>query len=232
VKKIKAVMIGLLVLQFILISGLVSGKTVTEKREVPVFQSVELKGNGSIYLKQGNDQSLEVKTDDKFLQALKTKVNNKGELSIGFEHVTNPPPLDVFITMKEIKALIISGSGKIRGDGSIKSSDIKVTINGSGEITLNLDAENTTSEIYGSGAIILTGQAKAEILKIFGSGKIEAFDLKCEKSQIEIYGSGQCRVNVAAELSVQINGSGEVAYKGKPVVNSKMNGSGRLQSAN
>jgi len=51
--------------------------------------------------------------------------------------------------------------------------------------------------------------------------------LKTKECEVEIYGSGDCDVNVSESLDVRINGSGNVTYKGNPAeVNQKVSGSG------
>ncbi|NOR13025.1 MAG: DUF2807 domain-containing protein, partial [Candidatus Aminicenantes bacterium] len=62
---------------------------------------------------------------------------------------------------------------------------------------------------------------------IAGSGSVEALDLLVSCYDIQIPGSGECRIHVEDVLNVVIAGSGNVYYKGFPsVVNTTIIGSG------
>lgn len=207
-----------------------SGKLATEKRNVPSFHSIELSGTGNVYLQQGNEQALTITTDANLMSELNTDVFN-GKLKIGFEHEVNHiSRLDIQITLKELKGLKISGSGNIKGKEIFKATDLNINISGSGEIILETTAETISSNISGSGKINLKGRVKAENVRISGSGNYTAFDLFSDKATVVIQGSGNCRINVTQELDAEISGSGNLEYQGRPVVNIKSAGSGRIKA--
>lgn len=207
-----------------------SGKIATEKRNVSEFHSIELSGTGNVYLQQGTEQSLTVTTDANLMSELETHVSS-GKLKVGFKNgVSRVTRLDVRITMKDLKNLSISGSGNLEGKGRFKVNDLKLKISGSGEISLEVDARTISSNISGSGEIYLKGRSENEDVRISGSGDYYAFDLLSQKAMVVISGSGNCRINAAQELDAELYGSGNVEYQGRPIVNIKSSGSGRIRA--
>ncbi|MEM6807322.1 MAG: DUF2807 domain-containing protein, partial [Bacteroidota bacterium] len=102
-------------------------------------------------------------------------------------------------------------------------------INGSGDISLDIRAEEIETTIKGSGDLLMLGSAELHTIKMDGAGNLESFDLLSSTSDIRISGSGDADLNVANELSVVIKGSGDVRYKGTPTVDADITGSGKLE---
>jgi hypothetical protein len=125
----------------------------------------------------------------------------------------------------------LSGSGSINTDGGFENlNDVELRIGGSGDMDLQIIADEVDATISGSGSISLEGEAKRLDFRISGSGSIYAIDLKAEEAKARITGSGGMRVNVSDELDASIAGSGSIFYKGQPRVNKNISGSGSIQS--
>ena len=124
----------------------------------------------------------------------------------------------------------LSGSGKVIGEGTFDTGDLDLGVSGSGDLELDVEADNIDTGISGSGDIELTGSAKEHAVSISGSGRLDAEDLEAETYRIRISGSGSCRINVSEEIDSRVSGSGSIYYKGSPnKVNNHSSGSGKLR---
>ena len=207
-----------------------SGNIITEEREVSEFNKVLLKGSGKVFLTSGEKQLLEIKTDDNIMPLIETAVSgDKLTISHGKHHL-RPTAFDVFITVKELAGVAISGSGDISGKGRFVTDTFYTEISGSGDVDLEVETGKLSSKISGSGSIRLAGKAQDYRVSISGSGEINAFDVQAETVSVKISGSGDCRVHAAESLDAKISGSGDVYYKGRPRINTKISGSGSLKS--
>ena len=206
-------------------SGKINSKIIT----VPFFHSIELGGMGKVYIKMGEKERIEVKTDDNLISFVEGEVED-GVLSVYFkEPVRDVTQFEVYATMKEVKALYISGSGMVEGEGKIETEKMKLKISGSGEVSLDLSVKELESKISGSGTIILTGSAHNHKVEVSGSGKVKTFDLLSRCTKLKISGSGKCELNVIEKFNVKISGSGKVKYKGSPEVKERISGCGKLE---
>jgi hypothetical protein len=207
-----------------------SGNIITEERQVSEFDKIHLKGSGNVVLTQGEKQSLEIKTDDNIMPLIETDVRGK-KLTISHgKHNLRPTTFEVYITVKNLEGVAISGSGDISGKGRFVAYTFYAEISGSGDMNLEVETGKLASKISGSGSIHLSGKAEDYIVSISGSGKINAFDVEAKNVSVKISGSGDCRVTASESLDAKISGSGDVYYKGRPQINSKISGSGSLMS--
>ncbi len=207
----------------------------TEERNVSSFSAVSLNISGTVYLEQGSPQSVRVEASESTLEDLITEVKN-GTLVIRLKNNNffwpsfNTGKIEVYITVPDIEALTVSGSGNIKSR-SIKSRDLNFTVSGSGDIEIeNLDAKNVEAVISGSGNVRLNGGRTAEFSStVTGSGNIRAVDFQAENADLRITGSGNCSITARESLKARITGSGGVSYKGSPQLDTNVTGSGRVK---
>ncbi|MFH1853074.1 MAG: head GIN domain-containing protein [Candidatus Neomarinimicrobiota bacterium] len=202
---------------------------IREERQVSGFNKVSLGGSGTVYLTQGNTESLTVEAHADVLPYIETVVQGN-TLSLGmkrgYHSWGSTGPIRYHLTIKDVKRLSISGSGDISSD-KIKSENLSLHISGSGDITLKeVNSDIISAQISGSGGCALGGSAVQQEIHISGSGEYKAPDLKCERVDVSISGSGDVKVWAEEELDVSISGSGDVGYFGRPAVYSHSSGSG------
>ena len=83
--------------------------------------------------------------------------------------------------------------------------------------------------MQGSGSTKVAGKTKTCNLVVNGSGGVAADGLECDSADVAINGSGSVGLAKIASLNVQINGSGNVKYRGEPTLRGvAVNGSGKL----
>jgi hypothetical protein len=238
--KIKTLKVMVIILSVYMVSGCIivingksvqgSGNIITQEREVSEFNKVHLKGSGNVFLAPGEKQSLEIKTDDNIMPLIETDVSGK-KLTISHgKHHLRPTIFEVYITVKNLEGVAISGSGDISGKGRFVTDTFYAEISGSGDMDLEVETGKLASKISGSGSIHLSGKAEDYTVSISGSGKINAFDVEAKNVSVKISGSGDCRVYASESLDAKISGSGDVYYKGRPQINTKISGSGSLMS--
>lgn len=192
------------------ISG--QGEIVKKKLNVDNFHSVGLGINATVYLTQGSSHSVEIEAQQNIIDNLELEVENGSWNIKGKKRIKDYKAVVIHITMPTVKALSIGGSGKIIGKSDFKNlEELKVSIGGSGEVSL-------------------AGSATTTSISIAGSGKVDVRQLGSASSKVSIAGSGDAFVDVKDKLTVSIAGSGSVFYNGKPSVKTSVAGSGKVES--
>lgn len=211
------------------ISG--EGPVVEKTLDIKDFDSFTLGISGKVFLSQGKNYEVKVSGQQNIIDNLTTRVFDR-EWKISFENnVRRYDKLEIHITMPDLKKAHISGSGDVSSSNSFTGlGEVSLSISGSGNLKLDLEAQSISSRISGSGDVDLRGSTDKLELKVSGSGNIDAEELRSNYADINVSGSGNCEVNVAEELDVRIAGSGDVVYSGKPRVNTRISGSGSLRS--
>jgi hypothetical protein len=209
-----------------------SGNVVSEVRQVKGFDAVTLAGSGDVYVTQGDQEGIKIEAEDNVMPYLKTELHGS-TLTIYLDtkngEIVQPTrPMRFYVSIKQVNALTVSGSGSMTSE-AITSKSLDLTITGSGETNIkNIKADHLSTSISGSGTCSLNGEAASESLTITGSGSCSTNDLASQDVRINVSGSGKAQVMAANTLDVVITGSGEVVYSGSPKVSQRIVGSGRI----
>jgi hypothetical protein len=215
-----------------------SGGSTTRNLNLSNISSIDFQQAGEVIITQGITQAVVVTGDENVVNDIDTDVDN-GVWKIDFDkHCYKNYELTIFITVPNINAVSLSGSGSITiNDFTGQQNNLSLDISGSGSIFLSAfdGAQNMSVEISGSGAITASADIptlKTLDIKISGSGNYDGFSITSDDCDINIPGSGNCKVTVNNHLDVKISGSGNVFYKGHPSITSNITGSGELIDAN
>lgn len=200
-----------------------------EGRDVSSFTGVSLGIAGDLFLTQGSPQQVIIQAEDN-LDKIETVVR-EGVLRIRTDNWSSRiKGVRIWITMPEVEALNVSGSGNILAETSINADELELRVSGSGKIKIpELKGEEMEAAISGSGDIILSGSADEIEISISGSGNVDAEGLKVNECGIKISGSGDCNIDVTGELDASISGSGSVTYYGDPQIDARVSGSGKVK---
>lgn len=229
-----------------------SGDIVDQTIDVSNFNRVTLEGFGDVYVEQGQTESLSVQADDNIIPLLDTRVE-AGELTLGVKRGVDVNPSQSVIyhlTVKDLNGLTIAGSGdfyvepvnsstlaiSIPGSGDISieeliADDLSMDLDGSGSVTLeSVDVKTVDTSIRGSGDVKLEGTADTQEVRVDGSGNYLGGNLETDTAEIRVLGSADVTVWVNDELTVRVNGSGNIQYYGGPRVDQSGVGSADIIS--
>ena len=231
-----------------------SGNIITETREVAEFDRINLMVPANLYVSQGDTNSFSIEGDDNLLEEIETDLDGtflEIELKNSVKCLNPTQEINIWVTMKEVKELAVSGSGnivgetafetdslemrvsgsgKISNDNQIKADSLELRISGSGDVDLDVVSKTITTRISGSGNVALEGVTEIHEFQVSGSGELNAYDLDTQKSVLGVSGSGKAELKVSEELEINIAGSGNVKYKGAPEkVTQNVSGSGSVE---
>lgn len=210
-----------------------NGKLIQKTRNVGSFDGVGVSGSFDVFLVAGNEGKIELSVEENLAQYLVTEVK-EGNLKIKWKKGTNirtTKNTTVTVYFKDINSLAMSGSGDIISKDKIKGNSLGLAVAGSGDIKVDMDVQMAKSAISGSGDIELSGKATEFKAAVSGSGDVDAYDLKTEKADLKIAGSGSIGISVEKEIVARVSGSGDIKYKGQPRIEDiKVSGSGTIST--
>ena len=196
-----------------------------QTRQVSGFNSIASAGSFIIHVKMGGTESLKLSAPKDMINDIETVVENN-KLEIRFKQDRDwsnynryDGKIEIYITAKSLSALSVAGSGTIKVDGVLNSSDLKFSISGSGNITTTVKSTELNATITGSGSINVDGSTENAHLVVTGSGRYDAKGLKAGAMAVTITGSGNAHVYADKTLAAHITGSGHLAYSGNASVN-------------
>ena len=212
-----------------------------QRRTVDVdnFSKISFGLSGTLYLTQGSNESVEIEASDETFERMefvtdgsRLKIRNKRNNSKRNNSWKNwnSSKVNVYVTMRDIEGIGLSGSGSIVGENRFETDDLYLSVSGSGSMDIRTHSEDVDLSISGSGGIELEGSGSMADISISGSGPVKAENFEVKVCKASISGSGSVYISAEKEIDARISGSGSVRYRGNPdKVRSNASGSGKTR---
>ena len=188
-----------------------------EVRDVSAFTKLSFGVPGKLYLKQGPVQKVELEGDAEALEKIETEVSG-GKLRIHSKEKWwnwnwgNSDKIVAYVTVKNIEALSVSGSGSMIGENTISANTMDLNVSGSGNMNVEIQATGAMDvDVSGSGNIELKGKCQSLDSNVSGSGSIKLALTVAENAGLSLSGSGKVQASGSArKVRIAISGSGRV----------------------
>ena len=203
------------------ITKVVNGDYKIADRSISGFNSVIVGGPFDVIITQGEMESVKVEAP---LDAMDKVIT---EVSFGVLNVYNKKDgrdwnnwwhdhkkIVVYVTVKELNSINISGSGSAIFKDGISAENLKLNISGTGDMVGNVDVKMLESVVSGSGDMKIAGKAENSKVSLKSSGDFAATKLITSNSEVNVTGSGDAQVNSTKVIDAKINGTGNVLYTG------------------
>jgi hypothetical protein len=228
-----------------------SGKLASEDRPVEDINAVKLATIGTLHIKIGDTESLEIEAEENLLDYIETDVHG-GELIIDTRRVNlrTRRPIRYHLTVKELNSIKITSSGDIEAP-DIEAGRFSISISSSGSLDMgDLDAERVRIKISSSGDVIMGelnarslavgisssgnvriqgGEVEEQDIRISSSGDYRARDLASREAEVHISSSGNAILRVSGYLGAYTSSSGDIRYIGDPELDYSETSSGDVQ---
>jgi len=204
-----------------------SGNITKEQREVSPFDNIIVRGTFTVFLSQGDTESVEVEIDDNLQQYV--EVRNEGSKlvldikdNVNFSKTTKN---NIYITLKNINLLDVSGVCTIKTISPLNCDHITLIVSGvvNGEWDIYSNMLNVI--LRGVANIELRGKTTELDIKQSGVGNFNAKKLIADKVTVHNSGVGSVSVHATQELSMTNTGVGSITYSGDAEIK-HMNSSG------
>lgn len=209
-----------------------NGNMVTETRQVGDYDKVALSGWFDLELVSGSEGAITLSGEENLLEYIVTEVKN-GKLVVRTEKGKNLQPsswkrgITITVPVEEINEVSLSGSGDVVSKTVLKGNSFRSAVSGSGDVVLEIEADDVEASLSGSGDMTLTGSAKSLEVRVSGSGDVDAYGMEVDHVEATVSGSADVQVTARKSLNARVSGSGDIRYRGNPgKVNSKTSGSG------
>ncbi|MCB0482506.1 MAG: DUF2807 domain-containing protein [Flavobacteriales bacterium] len=206
-----------------------SGKVLTETRDLKGIEEIVVEGSVKIMIQQSDDEKVVVTTDDNVMPNVITKLNGN-QLTIDLQgRMKKVKKMEVTVYLKKWTSLKTHGSSDIKTEGFVDGDELKIDLQGSGNVDISVKYTNVSVVSNGSGNISLLGSANTLSAGLFGSGNLNSYNCPVSDATVDIKGSGNINVWASSTLNATISGSGNIKYKGSPAVSNTISGSGTVQ---
>lgn len=210
----------------------VKGTGSPERKTLSVasFHGIVLQGAVDVQLTVSPMQSVEVEAQPNIAALVLTEVKDGIWIIHTDKCYSTDKPFIIHIAVPSIDVVSIQGSGDVTSTGEFNATEMKLDVQGSGDLRMMAVAQTIRAGVQGSGDITLGGTCDMLHAAVQGSGDIKAGELKTVSAKASVEGSGDITVQASENLDANVQGSGDVKYRGKPAhVDSKVRGSGDVK---
>lgn len=194
-----------------------SGKTVSEKKQVPSYHTVSNNSSANIELDSSVAENEILITGDKNLVDNLEIDTKEGQVIISnkksIAYKSKKSPLVIKMNNADLQKVVIAGAGSIATNNITLVKDIEFHISGAGEINVKLFNNITSVFVTGAGNVRLRGISNEIKASMSGAGNLNAEALTNKLANIEITGAGNAKINTEDEVNVRISGVGNLDYK-------------------
>jgi hypothetical protein len=206
------------------------GELVQQERTVSSFDAIEAGGAFRIFLTQGDKQSVVVEAAQNIIDDIETRVQGNTLVISTRKNLKDPGKMNIYITMKTVQELDISGACHLTSENRFKLDDLDVDCSGAAKIEFTLSAATLKMDISGASQVKLFGSASSLDIDVSGAAGLEAIELEAGSVTADISGAAKARINVTGDLSAEVSGAASLSYKGQPVLKSSdISGAGSLK---
>ena len=198
----------------LLVAGCGGGDRITETRKVAPFDRLDVTDSVDVEVVPGDGREVRVYGGEDVLDRVETSSNN-GVLQIDVHDrgiVIGPDPLGdvrVEVGASDLDGVDVESSADV-DLGGVAVPELRIEIEGAGEVDARGNADRLTARIRGAGDANLS-------------------DLAVRTARVVVQGAGEAHVNVSERLDVTVQGAADVVYRGDPVVIKQIDGAGEVR---
>lgn len=193
-----------------------TGKIVREKRNLPLFEGIHVNGSLQIFLTQNDEESVTVEADENIIRNIETKVQNRILYVSNNSSFNMGNQIIVYISMKIIQQIGVYGSSSLIGQSEINMNDLKIDVNGSSNLNLQINVQKLCIHSSGASNVVLAGTAKIISASVTSSSNLVASGLIADDYEISIKGSSSANINAKNFLGYDVSGASSLFYGSNP----------------
>jgi hypothetical protein len=221
----------------LMVAGFNSAFADVQDRHLTGFHAISASASFDIYITQGSTESVKIEAPADVINRIITEVNGdvlkihtkNNHFSWGGWFNNSHKKMVIYVTVKSIHAIDISGSSDVFFKEGINADKMELSVSGSGDVIGKLNAKSLETRVSGSGDIKLAGNAQTATIRMNGSGDFSGRDFVTAVTMVSISGSGDATVNASQKLDARVSGSGDIRYAGNPKqVSKSTSGSGDI----
>ncbi len=199
-----------------------------EMRQVSTFNKISVSNSFDVYITQSSQEGLAISASKpEYRDRIKTKVEN-GVLIIRWENDKkfwkgfsgDKIKLKVYISVKELERLSVSGACDVFMEEGIKSDKLGINLSGASDLKGKVDVKNLVVNLSGASDMDIIGKAETVDVDVSGASDFKSFELTTDICSAEASGASSVSITVNKELNIHASGASSIKFKGGGMIKS------------
>jgi hypothetical protein len=189
----------------------------SEVRNLKSFDGVKVSGPITLFLKQGNTESVKVEADNVGLDLVITEVeNNALNVRMKSEIKNRDFYVKVYVTYKKVRDIRSTASATLLGQSVITGDKLTVTVSSSGSAELEVHLNTIEMNALSAGELTISGNVESQESTVNTAGKLYAYKLTCDNAYMKIGTGGVAEILATKLVEGSVKTGGKLSYKGNP----------------
>jgi hypothetical protein len=192
-----------------------------ELRPVKGFHAIEVSDAISLYLSQGDQETVAVSAiNAKWRDHIRTEVKD-GVLKIWLDTRGwgNDKKLKAYISFTMLDKLYASGASNVYVDGVISGNTLDLGLSGASNFKGAVHLNELFLDQSGASDAVITGSvASRTTIHASGASDVKGYELSTQNCDVHASGASDIHITVNKELNAHATGASSVHYKGDAVV--------------
>lgn len=203
---------------------------ITEDRNASDFSGISTSAGIDVYVTQGDNYSVKVKTDRDIMKYVITRVDN-GVLRVEYSNnLKNNRRRNiqtvVYVTLPKITTLSASSGADIKVGGVITGNSLTVSASSSGEVKAMIEYDKVVISSSSGADVELKGKVNICTASASSGADIDISDLECHTAVVEASSGADIEVYATDTLTASASSGASIEYHGNPRVVTKNASSG------
>ena len=210
-----------------------SADVVTQTGRLSPFREVLIDIPGDVKLIAGASPDYTITAEPVVVAAISFKVTGQKLVVTAGKNFDTRKPVVIAIHLPVLAKLEANGSVTVASSVPTAEDSFELRMEGASDVTMGaIQTKSTKVTLTGSGTITMSGRSDKLVLALSGSADGKLRNLKTQDANVSISGSGDVVVSAARSLKAAIAGAGDIAYVGDPKVESNISGVGDVTKIN
>ena len=206
------------------------GDVVTTNRDVDNFNKIKVSSGLDLYISQGDELSVSVKTYENLQDYVVTRIEN-GKLKIYCEERIRADIKRIDVTVKDLESLDCSAGSDTWTVDTLQVDEIKISVSSGADATVSVNAENVICDTSSGAGAKLSGETNTFDCDASSGSNINAYGLQSITCSADASSGADIRVYVTSSFSGSASSGGGIDYKGNPKsTNSSKSSGGRIHA--
>jgi hypothetical protein len=231
-KTINAIKSTILLIAMLAISSVSSAQDISQVRETGEFSAINAGSIFKIELVQGENNFVEVHTEEKFLENIHVDVKN-GVLHLDFKGTVRNAKASVTVVAPVINSIKLSGAASLTSETTFETPSMEIDLSGASSAKVMVMTPSLDTKVSGAANLRISGEAETHTARISGAAQLRAAELLTQTTNVNASGASYAKVNVLEYLEANASGSSKVAYENEPAAKKlSRSGAGSVSGAN
>ncbi len=204
----------LVYLLFAALPSLVVAQT-SVTRSVDAFTGINTSALVSIELKSGSPCAVTLEGEEESVKTIVTKVEN-GVLTISQDGHSKSGPVNVFVTISDLKSIDLGGPATLNGAAVITTDSVHIVGSGGSQMELRLNVNAVRVDLSGASSLKLCGNANRLSGEMNGASRLGSGCMEAKSADIETTGAAYASVTALETVKARASGASDIIIYGDP----------------